>query len=157
MKRRRKQPKKETKFMPNDTQKETLSTNNESKKSESAPKNTPQMKKPQETNQEQENENINKRPRDLTSPTKNNQNKKIKEHTNQIPVLGSTGKGFQDAPSGKTNFCGQQHERDSRALLRDRRIPLSYHSQDRNNDIYCRGSDPRKRTYLDAYGKTRKC
>jgi len=53
------------------------------------------MKKPQEANQEQENEKVNKRTRDPTSPTKNDQSKKMKEHTNQIPVLGSQEQVFR--------------------------------------------------------------
>merc|ERR1719423_289917 len=114
MKRRRKQPKKETKFVPQGLtthrKKLYLPTANQ-KKSESTPKNTPQMKKPQETNQEQENEKFNKRTRDPTSPTKNYQNKKLKEHTNQIPVLGAPGTGFQDATRGRTNYCSQPPER----------------------------------------------
>jgi len=53
------------------------------------------MKKPQEANREQVNELINKRTRDPTSPTKNDQNKNIKEHTDQILVLGSTEQVFK--------------------------------------------------------------
>jgi len=87
------------------------------------------MKKTQETNQEQENGKISKRTRDTTIPTKNDQNRKMKEHTNQIPVLGYTGTGFQDTPRGRTNFCGQQPERDPRVLSKDRRMqPRNHHS-----------------------------
>jgi len=65
----------------------------------------------------------------------------MKEHTNQIPVLGSAGTGFQDTPTGRTNFCGQQPERNPRVLSRDRRMqPRYHHSQDR--DKYRRGKDP---------------
>jgi len=77
----------------------------------------------------------------------------IKEHTNQIPVLGSTGTGFQGAPSERTNFWVQQLERYPRALSRARRMrPRNPHSQDREHN---RGNDQGNRTYLDFFGKLR--
>merc|ERR1719259_1586964 len=87
MRRRRKQPKKETKFVPQGltTHRKKLYLPTANQKNQKVhQKNTPQMKKPQETNQEQENEKFNKRTRDPTSPTKNDQNKKTKNLINEL-------------------------------------------------------------------------
>jgi len=90
-------------------------------KSQSTLKIIPQMKKTSSTKRGASNRENYKRTRDPMSPPKNYQNKNIKEHTSQIPVLGTTGTGYQDPPRGRTNLCGQQPERDPRALSRVRR------------------------------------
>ena len=60
----------------------------------------------------------NKRTRDSSSPTKNHQNEKIKQHNNKIPVLGSKETWFPDPLRGTTNVCGQQLKKNPRTLSR---------------------------------------
>ena len=88
-------------------------TNNKPIEAENAGKTSPQTKNPREVTQEQLNQSINKRSRELTSPLKNDQNKKIKDHTIQIPVLGATGTCVQDPPRRRTKYSyDQQLKRD---------------------------------------------
>jgi len=115
------------------------------------PKIIQQMKRPQEVNQEQVNEKIYKRARDSTSPPKDDQNKKIKEHTNQIPVLGSTGTGFQDPPMGRSNFCGQQPERDPRTLSRGQGNQKDSWDHQPQNTEHNRENDQRNRSYSNLF------
>ena len=122
----------------NVTKNKTKPTNNKPTEEENLGKAPPQRKTPQEVAQEQLNENANKRSRESTSPKKNDQNKKIKDHNNQIPVLGATGTGIQDLQRGRTKTpYSQQFERDPRIRSSDRRNPnktWDHHSQNRDND-----------------------
>ena len=123
----------------NDTKNTTKLTNNKPIEAENAGKTSPLTKNPREAvTQAQINENINKRSRELTSPLRNDQSKKIKDHTNQIPVLGATGTCTQDPQRGRTKSpYDKQFERDPRTRSIDRRNlnkPWERHSQNRDND-----------------------
>ena len=113
-------------------------TNNKPIEAEYAGKTSPQTKNPREITQEQLNENINKRSRELTRLLRNDQNKKIKDHTNRISVLGATGTCAQDPLRGRTKYpYDQQLESDPRVRSNDRRNlkkPWDNHSQNRDND-----------------------